>query len=87
MEAVALSTATSALNLVVKTAPTAITDKIGLLLGVEEEFFFIKEELDHMMQAFLEAASTEKVKSVHAYGVPHAHKMRVPLLDRLPMYN
>ncbi|XP_078169530.1 disease resistance protein Pik-2-like [Carex rostrata] len=63
MEAVAISTAKSTLNSVVKTAATAITDEIGLLLGVQEELFFIKEELQ-MMQGFLRAASTEKVKGV-----------------------
>lgn len=61
MEALAVSIAKSALNSVVKTATTAISDEIGLLLGVQEELFFIKEELE-MMQAFLRAASTEEAK-------------------------
>ncbi|XP_078151154.1 disease resistance protein PIK6-NP-like [Carex rostrata] len=61
MEVEALTTATSALNLVVKIATAAITNKLGLLLGVQDELFFIKDELE-MMQAFLCAASTQQVK-------------------------
>ncbi|KAF3338858.1 Histidyl-tRNA synthetase [Carex littledalei] len=57
MEAVAVS----AINLGVKSAAIAITDEIGLLVGVQEELFFIKKEHE-MMQAFLRAASTENVK-------------------------
>ncbi|KAF3336333.1 disease resistance protein RPM1-like isoform X1 [Carex littledalei] len=63
MEEAAKGVANTALNLVVKTAITAITNEIGLILGVQEELFFIKEELE-MMQAFLQAASTQKVKGV-----------------------
>lgn len=61
MEAVAISVAKSVLNSVVQTATTAITDEIGLLLGVQQELFFIKEELE-MMRAFLRSASADNVK-------------------------
>jgi Leucine-rich repeat (LRR) protein len=61
MEATAISAAKSALSAVVKLATSAITSKIGLLLGVQKELFFITEELE-MMQAFLRTATTEEVK-------------------------
>ncbi|XP_078165992.1 disease resistance protein Pik-2-like [Carex rostrata] len=61
MEAAAIGTAKSALNSVVQTATTAITNEIGLVLGVQEELFFIKEELQ-MMRSFLRAAKTENMK-------------------------
>ncbi|XP_078170538.1 disease resistance protein Pik-2-like [Carex rostrata] len=63
MEAAAIGATKSALYSVVKTTTTAITDEIGLLLGVQEELFFIKEELE-MMQGFLQVAKTEKIKEV-----------------------
>ncbi|KAF3336407.1 Disease resistance protein RPM1 [Carex littledalei] len=63
MEAAAIGATKSALNSVVKTTTTAITDEIGLLLGVQKELFFIKEELE-MMQGLLQVAKTEKVKGV-----------------------
>ncbi|KAF3335207.1 disease resistance protein RPM1-like protein [Carex littledalei] len=61
MEAVDISIAKYAMNLVVQTATTAIRDEIGLLLGVQEELLFIKEDLE-MMQAFLNDALIEDVK-------------------------
>ncbi|XP_078165582.1 disease resistance protein Pik-2-like [Carex rostrata] len=63
MEAAAIGVANTALNSVVETAITTIKNEIGLLLGVQEELFFIKEELE-MMQGFLQDASTKEEKSV-----------------------
>ncbi|KAF3336405.1 Disease resistance protein RPM1 [Carex littledalei] len=63
MEGAAIGIANTALKSVVKTTLTTITNEIGLLLGVQEELFFIKEELE-MMQGFLQVAKTENVKDV-----------------------
>ncbi|XP_078165540.1 disease resistance protein PIK6-NP-like isoform X1 [Carex rostrata] len=63
MEAAAIGVANTALNSVVQTAVTTITNEIGLLLGVQEELFFIKEELE-MMQGFLQVAKTDNLKDV-----------------------
>ncbi|XP_078170441.1 disease resistance protein PIK6-NP-like [Carex rostrata] len=63
MEAAAIGIANTALNSVVKTTLTTIRNEIGLLLGVQEELFFIKEELE-MMQGFLQVAKTENVKDM-----------------------
>ncbi|KAJ3687543.1 hypothetical protein LUZ61_016707 [Rhynchospora tenuis] len=62
MEKVAISVAKSSLNSVVHVASKFLAEEIGLLLGVQEELFFIKEELE-MMQAFLRIASAENVKT------------------------
>ncbi|KAJ4757621.1 Disease resistance protein RPM1 [Rhynchospora pubera] len=61
MEQVAISVAKS-LTSVIQVASKFIAEEIGLLLGVEEELFFIQEELE-MMGSFLRAASAENVKN------------------------
>lgn len=83
MEVVAISVAKSTLNLVATIAAKGITQEFGLLLGVQEELLFIKQEFE-MLQAFLQDDSMEDVESdVTTTWIQHVKELAMDLEDCL----